>query len=170
MTADSTITNYGTQPNVIATVDGVTVTTGTATAVGNYLVTTANGKLKIERKEVTITANSKDKKYDGKPLTEAGFTHTDLETDDGHKFTVTMTDESTVTNVSSVANIIASVDGVNVTTNTPVAIGNYLVTTVDGKLHVYESETVLTITANSNTWTYDGVEHTDGGYTVEYDT
>ena len=40
MADTSTITNAGTKANVIATVDGTAVTTGTATEVGNYLVTT----------------------------------------------------------------------------------------------------------------------------------
>ena len=78
MTTDSTITDYGTQPNVIATVDNVAVTTGTATAVGNYLVTTVNGELKINRKAVIITAKDAEKTYDGSALTQGEFTATAL--------------------------------------------------------------------------------------------
>ena len=52
MTEESAITNVGSQPNVIETVDGVAVTTGTETAVGNYLVTTANGTLVVNQKNI----------------------------------------------------------------------------------------------------------------------
>ena len=53
MTAGSTITNAGSQPNVIATVDGKAVTTGTAIEIGNYLVTTAEGT--YEDGKLTVT-------------------------------------------------------------------------------------------------------------------
>ena len=59
MTEDSTITDVGTQPNVIAKVDGVAVTTGEETAVGNYLVTTAAGTLKITPADLTVTITGK---------------------------------------------------------------------------------------------------------------
>ena len=49
MTEESTITDIGYQSNVIASVDGVAVTAGTETTVGNYLVTTANGTLTITK-------------------------------------------------------------------------------------------------------------------------
>ena len=63
MTEGSTLTNVGTQPNVIATVDGVAVTTGTATTVGNYTVTTADGALTVNPKEITLTVDHKTKTY-----------------------------------------------------------------------------------------------------------
>ena len=53
MTTDSTITQPGTKPNVIASVDGVEVTTNVDTSVGNYHVTTKNGTLTVNPK-VTI--------------------------------------------------------------------------------------------------------------------
>ncbi len=52
MTEGSTITNVGTEFNVIVTVDGTAVTTGTETAIGNYLITTANGTLTISQKSI----------------------------------------------------------------------------------------------------------------------
>lgn len=39
----------------------------------------------------------------------------------------------------------------------------------DGTLTVTQSEKVITVTANSHTWEYDGQPHSDGGYTVFYD-
>ena len=46
---------------------------------------------------------------------------------------------------------------------------NYNITYADGTLTVSKNEKVITVTANSRTWEYDGKEHSDGGYTVRYD-
>ena len=163
MTEGSTITNIGTEPNVIATVDGTDVTTGTETAIGNYLVTTANGTLTINPKAVTITANNASKAYDGTALTESGFTNTALETGDTHTFTVVMTEGSTITNIGTEPNVIATVDGTAVTTDTETAIGNYLVTTANGTLTITRKP--LTITAGSDTKVYDSTPLTKNSYT-----
>ena len=271
MTDDSTITDVGTQPNVIATVDGVAVTTGEPTAVGNYLVTTAQGTLTITQdeaefviksadhtwtydsklhkdetytvtykgtevaagtdgktftlpngdvltitataagvtnvsdnaadnntftyvvkrgdvvttgnyknvvinigdlviapKEVTITANDAEKPYDGTPLTQPLFTASPLEEGDEHVFAVTMTADSTITDVGTQPNVIATVDGVAVTTGQQTAIGNYLVTTVNGTLEITKDQAEIVISSASNEWTYDGENHTDETYTVTY--
>ena len=84
MTSESTITDVGTQPNVIAKVDGVAVETGEETIVGNYLVTTVNGTLTInpitENVTVTITEHSNSDKivYDGKEHTVTGYDVTSI--------------------------------------------------------------------------------------------
>ena len=84
MTQESTITDVGTQPNVIAKVDGVAVETGEETIVGNYLVTTVNGTLTInpitENVTVTITEHSNSDKivYDGKEHTVTGYDVTSI--------------------------------------------------------------------------------------------
>ena len=169
MTEDSTITNVGTQPNVIATVDGVAVKTGEETKVGNYLVTTADGTLTVNPKEVTITANDANKAYDGTPLTEGGFTATALEEGDNHEFTVEMTEDSTITNVGTQPNVIATVDGVAITGEQPVTVGNYLVNTTNGQLTITQDKKALVITSATKSWTYDGQLHTDESYTVTYD-
>jgi len=168
MTGDSTITNVGTKPNVIATVDGVAVTPGTEVAVGNYLVTTANGTLTVNPKTVTITAKDANKAYDGNPLTQPEFTATDLEEGDTHTFTVVMTEDSTITNVGEKPNVIATVDGVAVTTGTATAVGNYMVTTANGTLTITKDKSALVITSATNGWTYDGSLHKDETYTVTY--
>ena len=151
MTEGSTITNIGTEPNVIATVDGTAVTTG--------LVTTANGMLTVNPKAVIITANDALKAYDGTALTESGFTNTALETGDTHTFTVVMTEGSTITNIGTEPNVIATVDGTAVTTG----IGNYLVTTANGTLTITPKP--LTITAGSDTKVYDSTPLTKNSYT-----
>ena len=84
MTSESTITDVGTQPNVIAKVDDVAVETGEETIVGNYLVTTVNGTLTInpitENVTVTITEHSNSDKivYDGKEHTVTGYDVTSI--------------------------------------------------------------------------------------------
>ena len=84
MTSESTITDVGTQPNVIAKVDGVAVETGEETIVGNYLVTTVNGTLTInpitENVTVTITehSNSDEIVYDGQEHTVTGYDVTSI--------------------------------------------------------------------------------------------
>ncbi len=168
MTADSTITNVGTQPNVIATVDGEAVETGAEKKIGNYLVTTVDGTLTINPKAVTITAKDASKAYDGEPLTEAGFTATDLEEGDTHTFTVVMTAESTITNEGTQPNVIATVDGESVETGVEKQIGNYLVTTANGTLEITKDTKAIVITSATTAWTYDSKLHKDETYTVTY--
>ena len=102
----------------------------------NYCVNIINGNLEVTCKEVTITANSNNKTYDGTPLTDDGFTATPLETGDTHTFTVAMTSGSTITNVGTQTNVIATVDGMPVMTGVETLVGNYCVTTATGNLTV----------------------------------
>ncbi|MBR0416469.1 MAG: InlB B-repeat-containing protein, partial [Firmicutes bacterium] len=81
MTAASTITNYGTQPNVIGMVDGQALSSLTPNAegyyeIGNYLVKTVDGELKITKREitVTITGNQATKVYNGQQQYVEGYT------------------------------------------------------------------------------------------------
>ena len=168
MTEDSTITNVGTQPNVIATVDGVAVETGTEKTIGNYLVTTADGTLTINPKKVTITAATHEWPYDGTAHTDGTFTASALEEGDDHTFTVVMTEGSTITDVGTQPNVIATVDGVAVTTGTETAVGNYLVTTANGELKITKDTKALVITSATTEWTYDSKLHKDETYTVTY--
>ena len=102
---------------------------------GKYIVY-GSANFIINPKAVTITANDASKTYDYTALTENGFTTSSLETGDTHIFTVSMTEGSTITNAGTQPNVIAIVDGTGVTTGTETAIGNYLVTTVNGTLTV----------------------------------
>ena len=102
---------------------------------GNYIVY-GSTMFTINPKAVTVTASNASKTYDGSALTENGYITTALETGDTHTFIVTMTAESTITNVGTQPNIIATVDGAAVTTGTETAVGNYLVTTANGLLTV----------------------------------
>ena len=125
-------------------------------------ITEVDGTLTITQKDVTITADSNAKEYDGTALTDDGYTSTDLAEGDSYKsVTVTgsITEVGKVDNVPSDAIIMDGEDDVT---------ANYNITYVNGQLEITASTKVLTVTANSNTWTYDSETHSDGGYTVTY--
>ena len=157
MTTASTITNVGTQTNEIATVDGTAITTtGTPQVIGNYKVTTATGALTVTPKEVILRAADSTKVYDAEALTQPRFTASALAATDAHVFAVEMTTASTITNVGTQTNEIATVDGTAITTTgTPQVIGNYKVTTATGTLTV--TPRALTVTLDT-TKVYDGLQ------------
>ena len=127
-------TDVGTSDNVPS---GAVIKNGSNENVtSSYIITYTNGTLEVTAKAVTITANNASRPYDGTALTEAGFTTTDLETSDTHTFTVAMTAGSSITNVGTHPNVIATVDGVAVTTGVGTSVGNYLVTTANGTLTI----------------------------------
>ena len=137
VTITGTQTNVGTSDNVPS---AAVIKHGGTDVTASYDITYVNGTLKVTPKAVTITANDKTKVYDGTALTEGGFTATALESTDSHTFTVAMTSESAITNFGTQSNVIATVDGTAITTGTPTAVGNYLVTTVDGTLSITKLE------------------------------
>ena len=144
----------------------VTVTVTDNNVEDDLFIKNASTTFTIQRKDVTITASNASKPYDGEPLTESGFTAGDLETGDTHTFTVDMTAESTITDAGTQPNVIATVDGVPVTTGTETVVGNYLVTTANGTLTVNPAS--VTLTANSrNTDVYDGTEKTVTGFSCK---
>ena len=162
--------NVGTGKTV--TISGLTLE---GTDAGNYELAASGQQTEvtadITAKAVTITANNASRDYNGNPLTEAGFTATALEEGDTHTFTVTMTAESTITNAGTQPNVIATVDGVAVTTGNATEVGNYLVTTVDGTLTI--NGTAITISVNLNDWIYGSpnnpsVTGNTGGGAVTY--
>ena len=132
----------------------------------DYEGRTDNKQFSITAKAVTITAGSNSKIYDGSPLYDSGFTHSPLEAGDTHTFTVVMTAGSTVTEAERgpQANVIATVDGADVTPGNETAVGNYLVTTANGTLTV--TRKTLTISPQSKAFTYDGNPHSWPYYDV----
>ena len=156
---------------VIENSDGKVVT-------DNYKITYVEGTLTIEAKKVTITAKDASKIYDGSALTQPEFIVSALEEGDDHVFTVVMTDDSTITNVGTQPNVIATVDGTTVTTGTEVTISGYLVTTVDGTLTIEKAAAeLLGLEATGYSGTYDGKSHSGSatakiadGTVIEYST
>ena len=142
MTAPSTITNAGSESNVIASVDGETVTTGTEKKVGNYLVTTVDGTLTVEPKEVTITARDGSFVYDGSPKSEPGYDVEGLVGDD--EITAVVTGGITYPVEGPVDNKVESYEF------TKGNADNYTVITQNGVLTMTKADLAVTVSG------YDG--------------
>lgn len=108
------------------TFTGVTIGTTKDTS-GNYVVmSTVNGTLTISRKQLTITADSETKVYDGTPLTKNSYTHTELLTGDkieGVTVTGSQTNAGTSDNVLSAA-VIKNSNNDDVTANYDITYTN----------------------------------------------
>ena len=160
--ADAGLTDVGTKRNEyksyrVERSDGADVT-------ANYTFgEPVIGTLEVTPVAIELTANSAAKAYDGTPLTDSGYTISSGSFV-GEEGLAGVTVEGSQTAVGSSANTIT---GHKLKSNT--LAKNYTITYVDGELTVTQSEKVITVTANSRTWEYDGKEHSDGGYTVRYD-
>ena len=150
MTAESTITDVGMRPNVIGTVDGVTVTTGVATDIGNYSVTTVDGTLAIMKIALTIIANDAGKTY-GEELAFGGteFTTVPAALPNGEHV-------SSVSITSAMAADASTAVGIYVDEIAPfypvqgIDTNNYDIVFSNGTLTV--TQAVLTITVNDSVW------------------
>ena len=160
--ADAGLTDVGTKRNEyksyrVERSDGADVT-------ANYTFgKPVIGTLTVTPVAIELTANSAAKAYDGTPLTDRGYTISSGSFV-GEEGLAGVTVEGSQTAVGSSANTIT---GHTLKSNTKAQ--NYDITYADGTLTVSKNEKVITVTANSRTWEYDGKEHSDGGYTVRYD-
>ena len=160
--ADAGLTDVGTKRNEyksyrVERSDGADVT-------ANYTFgEPVIGTLEVTPVAIELTANSAAKAYDGTPLTDSGYTISNGSFV-GEEGLAGVTVEGSQTAVGSSANTIT---GHKLKSNTKAQ--NYNITYADGTLTVSKNEKVITVTANSRTWEYDGKEHSDGGYTVRYD-
>ena len=160
--ADAGLTDVGTKRNEyksykVERSDGADVT-------ANYTFgEPVIGTLTVTPVAIELTANSAAKAYDGTPLTDRGYTISSGSFV-GEEGLAGVTVEGSQTAVGSSANTIT---GHKLKSNTKAQ--NYNITYADGTLTVSKNEKVITVTANSRTWEYDGKEHSDGGYTVRYD-
>ena len=160
--ADAGLTDVGTKRNEyksyrVERSDGADVT-------ANYTFgEPVIGTLTVTPVAIELTANSAAKAYDGTPLTDRGYTISNGSFV-GEEGLAGVTVEGSQTAVGSSANTIT---GHTLKSNTKAQ--NYNITYADGTLTVSKNEKVITVTANSRTWEYDGKEHSDGGYTVRYD-
>lgn len=118
---------------------------------------------------LTLTAGSAEKVYDGAPLTQPAFTAEGLVNGDtAEKISLSMTAESTITNVGSVSNVI---DRTTVQYDGGALPAYYTLTLQPGSLTVTRrgaGEKKVKIIANSYTVEYDGRFHGANGYTTEY--
>ena len=123
-----------------------------------------DGKLVINKRQVTLTSASASKKYDGTPLTKPDVTVTD----EGNIFVGEVSDihaTGSVTNVSEgeVKNAITFTKGDSFKDK------NYEITKNEGKLSIIPitDEVTVTIKGNTATATYDGKTHSVEGYAVD---
>ena len=118
---------------------------------------------------LTITAESASRAYNAQPLTQPDFKVEGLVNGDQKKdITLSMTKESTITNVGSVSNVI---DTTTVRFKGGELPGGYyeLPTYKPGTLTITadETEVVVTITGNHNTRVYNGSEQSVTGFTTD---
>ena len=118
---------------------------------------------------LTITAESASRAYNAQPLTQPDFKVEGLVNGDQKKdITLSMTKESTITNVGSVQNVI---DTTTVRFKGGELPGGYyeLPTYQPGTLTITAdaTEVVVTITGNHNTLVYNGSEQSVTGYTTD---
>ena len=127
----------------------------------NFVV--EDGKLVINKRQVTLTSASASKKYDGEALTKPDVTVT------GDGFVAGEVSEikaiGSVTNVSDgeVTNTITFTKGDSFKDK------NYEIAKNEGKLSIIANDTEVTVTikGNTDTVTYDGNSHSVEDYTVE---
>ncbi|MBQ6342201.1 MAG: DUF11 domain-containing protein [Anaerolineaceae bacterium] len=124
----------------------------------SYAIGYANGTLKVTPKEITITADSDEKTYDGTALTKNSYTNTALASGD------------TIDSVVVIGSRIIAGDEANVPSDAKIVNGagtdvtaSYKINYVNGNLHVKPME--ITITADDADKTYDGIALTKNSYT-----
>ena len=161
--ADAGLTDVGTKRNEYKSYKVERISDG-ANVTANYTFgEPVIGTLTVTPVAIELTANSAAKAYDGTPLTDRGYTISNGSFV-GEEGLAGVTVEGSQTAVGSSANTIT---GHKLKSNT--LAKNYTITYANGTLTVTQSEKVITVTANSHTWEYDGQPHSDGGYTVSYD-
>lgn len=136
---------------VIKNSSGVDVTS-------NYNIIYTNGTLTVTKKPLTIKADSDTKVYDTTPLTKNNYTNTALAAGDTIE-SVTVAGSQTAVGESANKPSAAVIKNGNEDVT-----ANYDITYVNGTLKV--TKKVVTITAKSDTKTYDGTALTNDGYTV----
>ena len=122
-----------------------------------------DGKLVVNKRQVTLTSETASKEYDGTALTKPDVTVGDDGFVDGEVSDIHAT--GSVTNVSEgdVTNTITFTKGDKFKDK------NYAITKHEGKLSITANDTEVTVTikGNTSTATYDGNSHSVEGYTVE---
>lgn len=115
---------------------------------------------------LTLTAGSAEKVYDGAPLTQPAFTAEGLVNGDtAEKISLSMTAESTITNVGSVSNVI---DRTTVQYDGGALPAYYTLTLQPGTLTVTQAEeAVVEVRGGTDTVVYNGSEQSIEGWVIE---
>ena len=121
-------------------------------------VTTEDGKLTINKRNVTLTSATASKEYDGTPLTDSTVTVT------GDGFAENEGAAYTVTGSQTIAG--SSVNKFTYEVNDGTDINNYNITKVEGLLTVTDRNAKYEITVEANSYTdkYDGTAKSVSGF------
>ena len=126
----------------------------------NYVITTVNGTVKMLPRAVTLTAPTKQKQYDGTPLTFGANEIVTTLTNGGQGLPAlpngeafTLGDFASITEAGRVDATFTVADGTAL-------MADYAITVVPGTLTVMKNATEITVTAKSGSWVYDGAAHT----------
>jgi len=141
----ASLTDAGTAPNTI------TYTLNDNTKAGNYDITTAEGTLTVEKRNVTLTSADATKKYDGSPLTDDTVTLSGdgFITGEGATYSAT----GTITDAGSTPNTITY------TLNDNTKESNYIIIKAEGTLTVTQRSLIMMSRGSSKI--YDGTPLTD---------
>ena len=129
---------------------------------GNYAITTADGKLYVYARSITVIAGSAKKVYDGTELTCNLYRLFKSEGEAlvlDHKEKVVIAGSQTEVGESS--NVVVSVQ---IYSADKEVTSNYAITCEEGTLLV--TPRPVTIETATNTWVYDGTVHSDGEHWV----
>ncbi len=127
-------------------------------------VTKTEGDLSITPATLTVTTESAEKEYDGKPLTAPG-TVTGYKNNETADFTVTGTRTEVGESTNSYSIVFKGEEGADKAT---AVRSDYTISETLGKLVVKQTEKELKIVSSTKSWEYDGKAHTDYAYTVTY--
>ena len=118
----------------------------------NYVIATVNGAVLMLPRTITLTAPTKEKNYDGQPLTFAAGEV--AVSGDGYAAgeSFALGGFSSITEAGQTAAAFTVADG-------SALMADYAITTAQGTLTVKKSAQEITVTARSGSWTYDGQTH-----------
>lgn len=135
---------------------------GNTDVTANYTIETHDGTLTVMPRQITLTSATKQKPYDGKPLTDQTVTATAAE----GTYAPFADGEGLVYNVTgSQLDEGSSYNTFTYTAKEGTNLANYAITKVEGKLTVTKNKNEIVIVAKNNSKMYDGTPLTDSGYT-----
>ena len=162
LTASASGTNAGEYPVNVTGTPAVTDAEGNDVT-EQFAVKTENGTLTIAKRNVTLTSESAEKEFDGKPLTNDEVTVSGDGFADGEGAEYTVTGSQKIKGTSA--------NEFSYTLNAGTDAANYEITCVEGQLTVTDRNTKYSIEveANSGTSKYDGtVKAVSGLKTTEF--
>ena len=154
-TFTSSLTDVGTIDNEIT--DVIVKDASGKDVTQNYEIKCEYGKLKVTPRPITLTANSKERMYDGTPLVDGGVSADPFNEEngtgivDGHVVTATV--KGSITDVGSKDNFIVK-ESVVITSGERDVTYNYDITTQKGTLTV--THRPIVVVSLSQTFVYNG--------------